>query len=157
MKSLCTTAFCVCVTIFSLSATGQNEKVLVNQPDLNKPKLFASLPDKITVSSDNLNNLFASSIGRSVNVDMTDNHALGFEGEVISTTSKYDNSIQSIVIRSTNYNGARLTISKITSADGVVSYSGRIMSMQHDDIYELKKEADNFVLVKRKFNDLVNE
>jgi hypothetical protein len=157
MKSLCTTAFCVCVTIFSLSATAQNEKVTVNQPDLNKPKLFASLPDKITVSSDNLNNLFTSSIGRSVNVDMTDNHALGFEGEVISTTSKYDNSIQSIVIRSTNYNGARLTISKITSADGVVSYSGRIISMQHDDIYELKKEADNFVLVKRKFNDLVNE
>ena len=157
MKSLYTTVFCVCSTILSLQAAAQTEKVPVNKPDLNKPALFASLPDKIAVSSDNLNNLLSSSIGRSVSVDMASDHDMGFEGEVISTTSKYNNSIQSIVIRSTNYNGARLTISKITGADGAITYSGRIISMQHGDVYELQKEADNFVLVKRKFYDLLNE
>jgi hypothetical protein len=157
MKSLYTTASFICIIFFSLTASAQEQKVQVNQPDLNKPKLFASLPDKIVVSNENLTNLFTSSIGRSVNVDIAGSQLPGFEGEVISTTSKYENSIQSMVIRSTNYNGARLTISKITNADGTVTYSGRIISLQHDDVYELQKEAAGFVLVKRKLNDLLNE
>lgn len=157
MKNFCTAAFCVCITLYGLSASAQNNKIPINKPDYSKPMLFAKLPDKIPVSNDELNSLFSTSLGRSVSVNMKDSHGLKFEGEVISTASKYENSIQSLVIRSTNYNGARFTISKITNAEGVVTYTGRIMSMQHGDLYELQKEADKFVLVKRKFYDLVNE
>ena len=157
MKNLCTATICVCITLSGLSSSAQNQKIPINQPDYNKPMLFASLPDKIPVSTDNLNSLFSVSVGKQVSVVTTDTHEFKFDGEVVSAASKYENRIQSLVIRSTNYNGANFTVSRITNAQGLVSYTGRIISMQHGDLYELKKEADNFVLVKRKFYDLVNE
>jgi hypothetical protein len=62
-----------------------------------------------------------------------------------------------MVIRSTNYDGARFTLSKITNVDGTTFYSGRIMSFRHSDILELKNQDGHLILEKRKYNDLVNE
>ena len=157
MKNLRTTALCVCIMLYSFCSSGQNAKIPINEPDLNKPKLFENMPDKIPVSLDNLNRLLNESVGRTVNISLSEGRQFQFEGQVVSKASKYENSIQSVVVRSTNYNGATLTISRITNTEGVVSYTGRIMSFAHGDLYELQKQDGNFVLVKRKFYDLVNE
>lgn len=157
MKNLRTIALCVSILFYSLCSSAQKTSIPINEPDYNKSKLFQDLPDNIPVSMDILTSLFGSPVGRSVNLNLSDKSTFQFEGDVVSSVSKYENTIQSVVIRSTNLNGARLTISRITDASGNISYTGRILSMQHGDMYELKNINNEFVLVKRKFYDLVNE
>lgn len=159
MKNLNVVVACICLSICSLTATAQNnDHAPLNQQDRNKPQLFSSLPDRIPVSVEYINSLINSPEGRAVSINTsTDPTGSRIEGQVISAGKNYDNALQSVVIRSTNFNGANFTVSKYTDADGTVTYTGRILSMQHGDAYELKNESGNLVLVKRKFHSLVNE
>ncbi|MDZ4795629.1 MAG: hypothetical protein SGI83_15230 [Bacteroidota bacterium] len=158
MKNLRTIAVCVSILFYNLNGMAQTTGTIpINEPDYNKPKLFSNLPDKIPVSIDQLNSLFSSAIGSQVSVDVPSQPSVQFNGELVSTVSKYGNSLQSVIIRSTNYNGARFTVSKITDAEGKISYAGRIISFQHGDLFELKKLDTEWVLVKKDYHELVNE
>ena len=118
MKNLCTLAIGVCITLSSITVFAQAQKIPINEPDYNKPRLFQNLPDFIPVSVDRLNALLSTELSRPVNTDLSDKAELPFAGQVISRASKESNKIQSVVIKSSNFNGATLTISKIT---GVIS------------------------------------
>lgn len=157
MKNPRIPALCLCAMLFSLCTFAQNHKDLVNEPDNKKPKLFSSLPDRIPLSIDKINDLLGTPVGQSTKLKSTENAAFEFDGEIISKASRQENNIESVVIRSSNFNGANLTISKIILADGTVTYAGRIISFQHSDLYELQQQNGQFVLVKRNFIDLVNE
>lgn len=154
MKNLRIAALCVSVILSSLCSSAQNEKPPVTEQDNNRPRLFNNLPDKIPVSLDAINNLLNGEIGHPASLKLSS--VSNLDGEVVSSAT-YGNSVRSIVIRSSNYNGASLTITKITSPEGIVSYAGRIISFQHGDLYELQKQEGQFVLVKRNYYDLVNE
>ena len=128
----------VLVSMFSFS---QEQKIPINEPDYNKPRLFAGFPDKIVLSTDQLNEMMSAPLGRNTNFRLSVDNDLQFQGEVISTASKYNNSIQSVVIRSNSFEGARFTLSRITNTDGSVRYSGRIISFKpvsytHLDVYK---------------------
>jgi hypothetical protein len=155
MKNLRTTVLCLCITVFSLGATAQT--VPVNEPDYNKPSLFSHLPGNIPVSIQSLNALLESPIGSNVSITLSEDLRFVIEGQVVSAASKYENTMQSIVIRSTNFPGARLTFTRVTTADRSATYTGRIISMQHGDLYELQSRNGQFILIKKKFYDLVNE
>lgn len=158
MKNLRTITACLSITLYSLCSSAQTgNTVKVNEPNYNKSKLFENLPEKIQVNMDNLSGLFSEQVGGSVSLNLSGDESFRFNGDVVSVVSKYENTIQSIVVRSTNYPGARLTVSKITGANGTISYTGRIISMQHGDLFELKNVNNQFELEKRKFHDLVNE
>jgi hypothetical protein len=157
MKNLRTTALCLCITLYSLCAVAQNQMLRTTNPDIIKPKLFQNLPEKISINPENLNDLLNTPIGHEVIINLSIDSKFQFEGQVVSASAEKESNIQTVVIRSTNYNGARLTLSKITNTDGTISYSGRILSFQHDDLLELKNQDGHYVLIKRKFNDLINE
>lgn len=144
----------VLVSMFSFS---QEQKIPINEPDYNKPRLFAGFPDKIVFSTDQLNEMMSAPLGRNTNFRLSVDNDLQFQGEVISTASKYNNSIQSVVIRSNSFEGARFTLSRITNTDGSVRYSGRIISFKHGDLYELENQQGQLVLVKKNYYELVNE
>ncbi len=156
MKNLRAPILCVCITLYSLCSFAQNQELRSNGPNSSRPKLFQSLPENISVNAANLNNLLNVPVGQAVSINLSDNSQFQFEGRVVSVSSQ-ENNIQTVVIRSTNYNGARMTLSKIINADGTISYSGRILSFQHADLLELKNQDGHYTLVKRKFNDLINE
>ena len=156
MKNLRTT-LCVCITLCSFSAFAQKETIPVNEPDMNRPKLFANMPDAIPISTDRLNLLMNTDLSRQVSTDLSERSPIRLEGEVVSTATKFNNTLQSVVIRSSNFNGATLTISRLTHPDGTTTFSGRLISFSHGDLYELKKVDQSYVLVKRNFYDLVNE
>ncbi len=158
MKNIRTTVLCTCISLFSLSAFAQNSEVPpVNEPDYNKPKLFAAYPEKIAVDLTTINNLFLASVGAAVDLNIATGSSFRFAGEVVSTVSKYENRIRSVVVRSSNFNGAVLTVSRITNTDGSITYTGRLLSRQHGDVYELQYLNDRFSLVKRNYYDIVNE
>ncbi len=157
MKSLRTSVLCACFALSSLGSFAQEKTVPVNEPDYNKPRLFAGLPDQVQLNSDDLGNLFNTPLGRGASLRLADDTQLRFEGEVVSSGSKYENSLQTIVVRSTNYNGANLTLSKVIQPDGSVVYRGRIISLKHGDLFELQQRDGRYMFVKRNFYDLVNE
>jgi hypothetical protein len=141
-------------------ATGfAQNRATVNEPDYNKPALFANFPDKIPVTIDELKNLFSNDAakGKDAAISFADRKLPGFNGKLVSRASKYNNSIRSVVIRSTHFNGATLTLSSSTTTDGAARYTGRIISFQHGDLFVLQKENEQYFLIKKKYHELINE
>ena len=122
-------------------ATGfaQNRST-INEPDYNKPALFSNFPDKIPVTIDELKSLFTTDAAR------------GNAAAVNFVDKKLP-----VVIRSTQFNGATLTLSSSTTTDGAASYTGRIISFQHGDLFVLQRENDQYYLIKKKYHELINE
>jgi hypothetical protein len=155
MKNLRTFLLCACITAYSVCSFAQSGTAPLNEPNPNKPLLFASLPDLINVDVNLFGQLLNTPIGSAVNIPVS--AAFRFQGQIVSSVSKYGNSIRSVVVRSVNYSGACLSLSRITDGDGMISYTGMIMSMVHGDLYELQNQNGQYSFVKKKFYDLINE
>ena len=153
MKNLSKGIICLSIIFVCLKANAQTPPV--REPDMNRPSLFQNLPEKIRCRITDLSALLESETGRTISFAFTGN--LNYEGIVSSVASKFDNSLQSIVVRSTNFAGAALSFSRITTQDGTISYVGRIISFQHGDAYEINQENGQYFFVKKGFYDLVNE
>ena len=156
MKNLCTAVLCVCITLFNLcvnAQTASSNKIPLNEPDYNKPRLFEDLPDRISFNPASLSNLFTLRVGEQATIPVTPSFTLN--GIVISTSK--DQQVLSVVIRCTNRQGARLTLTKVTDTNNSVKYIGRILSLQHGDSYEIVFENNQYFLKKKGLYDLVNE
>jgi len=145
----------ICLSVFFICLQSNAQTPPVREPDMNRPSLFQNFPDKISCRINDLSALLESEVGKPVSLSFANN--LNFQGVVSSVASKFDNSLQSVVVRSTNFPGAALSFSKITKGDGTVSYVGRIISFQHGDAYEISMENGQYYFVKKGFYDLVNE
>jgi len=145
----------ICLSVFFVCITTNAQTPPVREPDMNRPSLFQNLPEKISCRINDLSSLLESEIGKTISFSFTG--TLNFQGVVSSVASKFDNTLQSVVVRSTNFPGAALSFSKIIKEDGTFSYVGRILSFQHGDAYEISQENGQYFFVKKGFYDLVNE
>jgi hypothetical protein len=116
----------ICLFLYFICHQSNAQKLPVREPDMNRPYLFQNLPTKISCRINDLSALLQSEIGKPVSFLLVDN--LNFQGVVSSVASKFDNTLNSVVIRSTNFPGAALSFSRITKEDGTFSYVGRIIS-----------------------------
>ena len=153
MKNLAKGFICLSLLFICLQSNAQTPPV--REPNMNRPTLFQNLPNKISVRINDLSAFLESEIGKNVSFSLGDN--LNFQGVVSSIASKFDNTLLSVVIRSTNFPGAALSFSRITKEDRTYSYVGRIISFQHGDAYEITMENGQYYFVKKGFYDLVNE
>jgi hypothetical protein len=157
MKNLRTPVLSACFVLSNLVVSAQIQTTPVREPDYNKPKLFTALPDVIPVSINKLNSFLAAqknaSIATTLSADAT---TAPFEGNVVVSTDE-NGQYQRVAIKSTNYNGAILSISKRVLPDGSVAYASRLLSFQHGDAYVLEKQADGYAWVKKNFYDIINE
>ena len=146
----------LCLLTFSICAFVSAQKVITqNQPATLKPQLFKEIPNRLPVVASKLSPLLTLRKGQPASISLSDKFI--FRGTVVSSVSKYNDAIQSTVIKSTDYPGATLTISRIKNSDGSVAYRGRIISFQHGDCFELKNENGQYILIKRNFEDMVND
>jgi hypothetical protein len=155
MKKLKSIALCVLLSVCFLHSGAQEQKIPINEPDLNKPKLFSDLPQKMNLNIGELKPLFRLQAGERISVRLADNFL--FEGRVVSKSGGTDPNIQSIVISSTNRLGATLTFSQTIMRDGSIGYVGRIMSRNNGDMLEIAKENGQYILQKKNLYDLMNE
>lgn len=153
MKNLKTGILCLLFVISCIFANAQS--LPVREPDLNKPSLFLQLPERMNINIANLENMLQNEMGRQVSFTLAANFT--FEGTVSSVASKYENTVNSIVIRSTNLQGAVLTLSKISRGGGTSYFVGRIISFQHGDGYEINFENGQYYFVKKGLYDMINE
>lgn len=154
MKNQLYGAICLLLLCNSIKISAQ-KKLPVREPDTNRPSLFKNLPSRINCNISNLESLLESPIGRKVSIRITDE--ILFQGIISSVSSQENNSLKSIVIKSSNIQGAALTFSKVTKDDGSFYFSGRIISFQHEDGYEITNEKGEYSFVKKKFYDMVSE
>jgi len=145
----------ICLSLFLICHQSYTQTPPVREPDMNRPSLFQNFPNKISCRINDLSALLQSETGKAVSLSLVND--LSFQGVVSSVASKSDNSLNSVVIRSTNFPGAALSFSKIKKDDGTFSYVGRIISFQHGDAYEISLENGQYYFVKKGFYDLVNE
>lgn len=102
----------------------------------SRPKLFAALPATMKVNDASLKDAFTFFPGQKVSIALSNNFV--FTGEVISNEVKYSN-LQNIIIRSATLNNALLSLSKTINTDKTISYTGRIISNNAFDGYEIKR------------------
>ena len=145
----------ICLSLFLICLQSNAQTPPVREPDMNRPALFQNLPNKISCRISDLSVFLESEIGKPVSFSFVNN--LSFQGVVSSVASKFDNTLNSVVIRSTNFPGAALSFSRITKEDGTYAYVGRIISFQHGDAYEINLENGQYYFIKKGFYDLVNE
>jgi hypothetical protein len=146
---LCLFVICICVTVSA-------QKVFTpKEPEIKTARLFKDLPDRLPVSASMLLPLLSLKTGQATSINISDK--LVFRGTVSSAASKYNDAIKSIVIKLDDRPGATFTVSRIKNPDGTVNYRGRIISFQHGDCFELKNENGQYSLVKKKFEDMVND
>ena len=145
----------ICLSVFFIAIQANAQTLPVREPEMNRPSMFLDLPQKIEVPLINLSILLQSEMGKPVTFPFTEN--VIFQGVVTSLASSDDNSVKSVVIKSTNFNGAVFSFSRIIKEDGVSTYVGRILSFQHGDAYEINMENGRYYFVKKSFYDLVNE
>lgn len=155
MKILKTIATGVLLIVCIQRSSAQSQTVPLNEPDYNKPKLFADLPQKMTLNIAQLESLFSLPVGAAIDTEVSGNFR--FQGTVVSKSDAQDPAVKSIVLRSSNRLGATFTFTKRTNGDGSSAYIGRMISMKHGDAYELILENGAYILNKTGLYDLVSE
>ena len=157
MKNLRTSVLCACLILSSFFAVAQDQKIPINNPDQNRPHLFDNLPARISFDPSSFMGLLNKQAGTAISTSLSKDAIISFEGNLVSSGSQENGKIESIVIRSTNYPGATFSMSKVIREDGSVSYTGRLISFKHGDLFVLQQTNGQYELVKKNFYDLVNE
>ena len=153
MKKQTTTALCALLCLLSLTVAAQQNKIPVNEPDYNKPRIFTDLPDKMIIRLADAQKLFSLAAGVSASVQLTDE--LFIKGVVVSNGES--DGIKTVIIRAVNRNNAVFTFTRINKANGSMHFVGRIMSRDNGDALEIRKDENVYVLNKINLYDLISE
>ena len=100
-------------------------------------KMFATLPEKMQFSTTAIEGIFKQQPGSSVDIRFTD--GLRVTGIIKSNQQVYSN-LHTVMIESTNYNNAKLIISKSTDKNNQQKYVGRMIGRGYTDGIEIKSD-----------------
>ena len=155
MKNLKTSAFAALLAVSYLQSPAQNSTVPINEPNYNKPKLFSDLPNNLKLRLTDMEALLNFPVGTQVNTSIAADFPLA--GIVVSRSNQAEAFVKTVVIKSSNRPGAAFTFTRVTNPDGSFIYTGRMMSKDAGDAFEIVKERDVYVIRKRGLYDLINE
>src|SRR5689334_13207915 len=123
MKKLKALAICVFLSTACIHLSAQTN-IPLNEPDYNKPKIFSDLPQQMILQTTEAERLFTLGVGDVTKNQLTEQFLIN--GTVVSIGGS--KTVKTILIRIPARNNAFLTLSRTSTPDGVVSYSGRVMS-----------------------------
>ena len=112
-----------------------------NAQQTNTPTVavFSRFSNLIDLSEATLANAMQMSKGQTVTLQLGEN--FNFPGTVISNENVYSN-LQTVIIKSSDYNNALLQVSKQINEDKSISYVGRIFSQGSSDGFEMKRNTN---------------
>lgn len=153
MKALKCIVIGALLNLSYFGSSAQEQRIIPpNQPNYNKPQLFADVPSKLNLKISSIEPLFALMVGSPVTVKFTKDFYL--QGTVVSKAA--DTLVQSVIIKATNRRGAVFTFTKIKNQNGFV-YRGRILSRENSDAFDIVKENGDYVLQKKRYHEIVSE
>jgi hypothetical protein len=136
---------CLVLTLCLVKASAQTNSF--KQSQSNKQQLFKHLPERVNAQIGNLTALFNQPVGKTISITVSNDFV--FEGQVVSAVSKFNDDLQSVVVKSTSHAGARLTFSKSKNEDGTFKYVGRIISPEHTDCFVIVQEKGQYYFQKQ--------
>lgn len=149
-------AFLLAILTFSLlQASAQDKRAPLNEPNYSKVKIFADVPDKMSLRTTGIESLLDLSVGASVNTTIANGFSV--TGTVVSKSPASSVNVKTVVIKCINRPGAAFTFTRITDADGSFRYSGRLFSKAGGDALEIVKEGKSYSLRKKGIYEIVNE
>ena len=154
MKRIKPGAMLALLTAFYLHSAAQPTPP-INEPNYNKPKVFADLPEKQPIQISTVESLLNLPVGAKVNTTIA--NGLLLNGTVISRSNPADATVKSVVIKSTNRQQATFTFSRILKHDGSISYIGRMISKDAGDALEITREGNSYIIRKMGYYDMINE
>jgi hypothetical protein len=107
----------------------------------SKKFLFSRYPANISCTAVQLSKLFSAEKGQQVSLKLSENFKL--EGPVSNKISKYNNTLQTVVIQLPAFNNMLLAISKRVAANNQTVYIGHLYNSESADGYQLKQHEDN--------------
>lgn len=154
MKNKKAGALLALLTLSFCFAFAQTSRPPLNIPDYSKPKIFADLPEKMSLRIASTEGLLDQPVGATISATI----AKGFTvaGTVVSKSNPDDTTVKSVVIR-TNRQGAIFTFSRIRKKDGSLSYIGRMLNRAGGDALEIVQEGKEYVIRKKGLYDMLNE
>jgi hypothetical protein len=147
--------FGVLLTVCYMHSSAQQTLQANNEPDYNKPKIFADLPEKMKFQFTDMERLIHLSVGTAVNTFAATNFPL--IGTVVSVSDPIDPSVKSVIVKLENRGGATLTFTRIINEQGQFEYKGRIINKNSIDAIDIVRENGNYILVKKNLYDLFSE
>ena len=156
MKNFYTRVFVLCSFVISSSIRAQQVS-LFREPDKNLPKIFQQLPDTLIFQPEKFIELLERKIGEQVQLSISNDARMQMNGQLVSSVSKYDDQIQSVVFRTDTEEPMLIIISKIRSEKGDLTYRGYIRGKSSADLYVLTNVKDGWRWVKKSFYDVINE
>ena len=152
MKKLKALAFCVFLSTAFVHLSAQTN-IPLNEPDYNKPKIFSDLPQQMVLQTTEAEKLFVLREGDATKIQLTEQFFVN--GTVVSTGGS--KTIKTVLIKIPGRNNAILSLSRKSTLDGAVVYSGRVMSRSNGDAFEIKKENGEYIFNKINLYDLISE
>jgi hypothetical protein len=145
------------ICLFASLSLKAQVKAPLREPDYTKPKLFNSLPASIEVLEQDLTTVLNSGAQKSqeIRLPLANSRISPFTGKLAYAFAQ--DQLRTVTIQSTSFNGAILTISSTTNADGTVSFTGRMYSMQHGDALELQEKDKHYYWVKKNLYEMMTE
>lgn len=144
MKYAIRAGTCLLCTLLYLTTFAQ---LPVRQTLPNKPLLFSQLPAKTAIPSTLLDQLFSTDASQHVRIPLG---AGNFLSGIVKEKTVRNQHVTNITIDCTNYDGALLTVSRITGQGSAVTYLGRVVNIRYGDVLLLREQANQYFLVKEK-------
>lgn len=124
------------------------------EKNADKKAVFMNVAERTSTDVNLMQSLFNLTTGQGTTIKLSDN--LQLMGHVVSVEQQA--STQSITLRSTNFPNTVFTLSKVTAADGSVSFTGAVINHQSKDIIMLEQEQDGkYAWTKKNLSDLIQD
>jgi hypothetical protein len=117
-----------------------------------KPALFAAVLNNLDCPVTTLETLFTKTPGQQIS--FSSGSSFVFTGTVRSNVVKSPQ-LTTMIIASTNYSGAVLSVSYVNDGINPPKYVGRILSMAHSDVLELNPNGSNYQWVKKPIDEVI--
>lgn len=117
-------------------------------------KLFDAVPEHVQFQNKLIEDIFLMNVGTSVEIKFSQNFRIT---GIIKTNKKVYENLQTVVIECTNYNNAKLFVSKSIDTDKSIKYVGRIISRTSQDGFEIKSDIASSSLKKINLKDMIVE
>lgn len=147
MKKLYAAAYTALLVIIACTTQAQTIPA-VNQEE-ERPLLFASLPEKLDCNLEEIDKLFMAEPSQKLVIRLNDK--LQLDGTVMEKV-RHSPEVLTINFKLTNYPNALFTVSRIIK-DGMIRYTGRIVSRDNGDVMMVVRENGKYFFTKspRKF------
>lgn len=115
-------------------------------------KMLDAVPERVSFHQKIVEEIFHLNAGSSV--DIRFNESLRITGIIKSNEKVYDN-LQTIVIECTNYNKARLFVSRSIDENNQIKYTGRMLGRGYQDGFELRSDKTGNSITKINIKEMI--